>query len=876
MAAQLTISDGNNTVDLLATGTTGLQLLESRRTRHVMDPSMFDPVPGDLDSMILVERYTLKLKASSDDNAASQLQTFLRLLRDAWRYHISPTQYKPVYITAQTSGETSVRYALVYRCPEVSGPDFWDYQFDQNDLWTPVTVTIQRFAWQSGVPGVLPTAVTLNPMWAQEALAETGDTSEFDSVTTLGSGAFAADTAAKKRGDYGFKVTLGAAADRGFGSLTGRTSKVVIAETWIDPNSLTMATNDSFVCFMGLGTAGWTFFCSLSFDGSNYQLNGNIYTDGGTTTSTSKYTITDDWHHIRLVWCMSLSAGTNNGSLELIIDGVSKETISSIDNDARDFNSANFGAFFLVDAGTLGTFYMDDCRWSRGPSTPTMLPVANYEDDIDLSYIYNYDDSLAAFSSNFAESNSWTLWEVSGSTPAINDIVYLGGSTDPYAPHVITFDIATAAVYSANITLEYYNGAWTALTYGTEYTIYPAGDEDALFKSVGQWTLFIDTPSDMATVTINGQAAGWFRLKLTAVTTWTTSPAVNTAGGDTFPVHAARKPYFEIPYTAFNGDIPPLLNLRLYSPDGGDETEGFDNISRILIGAKKATEGFHSHLNAGDITGITGWAVADLTDATSTGWSGAPRGTYVSVDFATDTTMVSRVRWTGTNMLGPYTGEYRVFLRAGQAGGAAGDVQVKLRTLIQGVGASDSKFDTAIVKSVTTDITWEVWDLGNIKIPFVPTTERDFANSMASGELYFELHAERTTGTSTLSICDLVLIPVDLWSVELDDPVSDSVNGTSALRGSSMIEMDGGVLANRTIKQVRPSGSGTPTWMPAETWSRGGPALTVEPSTAVRLYFLMMNYPVTFGTPPMVSSLGQGLMAELYGLDRWMGLRGAD
>jgi hypothetical protein len=138
--------------------------------------------------------------------------------------------------------------------------------------------------------------------------------------------------------------------------------------------------------------------------------------------------------------------------------------------------------------------------------------------------------------------------------------------------------------------------------------------------------------------------------------------------------------------------------------------------------------------------------------------------------------------------------------------------------------------------------------------------------------LYFELHAERTTGASTLRIYDLVLIPIDLWSVELDDPVLDVTGGATALRGGSVLDLDGGVLTDRTVKYFNSAGS----LYIASRWGRGGPPIKLDPGVAHGIYALMMSYPTTFGTPPMVAELGMHMAVQVYVHNQYLGLRGSD
>ena len=212
-----------------------------------------------------------------------------------------------------------------------------------------------------------------------------------------------------------------------------------------------------------------------------------------------------------------------------------------------------------------------------------------------------------------------------------------------------------------------------------------------------------------------------------------------------------------------------------------------------------------------------------------------------------------------------------MFVRARQSGGSAGDLGVKLRTYIHESSVYSPKYDTKTVAPQADDVGPEVLDLGLLKIPFTRVANADV---LTNADIIFEIHAERTTGAAEIYFYDLVLIPVDKWSAELDDPITDSVNGSSALRGASVLQVDGGVLALRTAKFINNGGN----LYPAEEWGRGGPPLKIEPETQVYLYFLMMHFEAggTWGDPPFLADLGCHFAFELYSHACYEILRGDD
>ena len=61
---------------------------------------------------------------------------------------------------------------------------------------------------------------------------------------------------------------------------------------------------------------------------------------------------------IRERWAAT-AAGANNGGATLWIDSVQQAGLTSVDNDTRRIDHVALGAVSGIDAGTLGTYYID-------------------------------------------------------------------------------------------------------------------------------------------------------------------------------------------------------------------------------------------------------------------------------------------------------------------------------------------------------------------------------------------------------------------------------------------------------------------------------------------------------------------------------------
>ena len=517
--------------------------------------------------------------------------------------------------------------------------------------------------------------------------------------------------------------------------------------------------------------------------------------------------------------------------------------------------------------GTLGS--AKTLTATDGPASPTMVQLANFRDDIVLTTVLHYDSSLTSYSGNLLSAASGTA--LFPAAPGVDDLFYVF-SAGPFK-HV-EVGITTAGVYNWAIQWEYYDGsAWQSLAYGTDITCFSENGGEVtvneLFKYTGQWSINLFPPSDWATNATFSNAYG-IRAHLTTVTSTTTVPEK-----DGTTIYAQRTNYFEIPASVIAGDSPPTLAFRAWAPSGGDENEGPANISRIIMGAKSrgidgSADQFCYSLNAGTASNPSAWAVSYGTDASGTADVQSPGGRRCSVSFATDTTSQVRVTMTGTAVMSKWTGEYLPMLRVQQIGGAAGDTSVSIASFAGGSGASDPNVPSPEIALRGADAGPEVVTFPLLRLP--PSRVYD-ADALASMDLIFKIYASRATGSSTLRVYDLLLMPVDEGVVGMDDAALDTTNGNGALRGGALLDLDAGLIADRTIKQVVDSSGNI---KPVGAWARMNRPIPFENlATKHRIYALMLCYPSSWGGEPLTAPLGMQLAIEVFAHTRYALLRGS-
>lgn len=177
-------------------------------------------------------------------------------------------------------------------------------------------------------------------------------------------------------GEADFNVTPGAAlvGSQGLAALFDNNTSMYVrddspvaepryrARFYFDPNSIAMASSDVHTILQG--RVGSTIVFNIQLNNntgttSGYQIRTQIYNDAGNTTNGTYIGITDAPHAIELDWQVATSAGANNGSITLWIDGVQRYISPGIDNDMIRVEEVRFGPLAGIDTGTRGTYYLD-------------------------------------------------------------------------------------------------------------------------------------------------------------------------------------------------------------------------------------------------------------------------------------------------------------------------------------------------------------------------------------------------------------------------------------------------------------------------------------------------------------------------------------
>lgn len=143
------------------------------------------------------------------------------------------------------------------------------------------------------------------------------------------------------------------------------TTGILRVRFYIDVNSLTMANANAFAILRANSSAGNICAVYLQYTtGTGYQIIERIYNDADGLADSSAYAITDAPHYIEIQLLRATNSTSNDGSLQLWIDGVDKQTLTGVDNYDRfiHFKDLFAGGVVGIDAGTSGTFYCDEIK----------------------------------------------------------------------------------------------------------------------------------------------------------------------------------------------------------------------------------------------------------------------------------------------------------------------------------------------------------------------------------------------------------------------------------------------------------------------------------------------------------------------------------
>ena len=172
---------------------------------------------------------------------------------------------------------------------------------------------------------------------------------------TTGDGtSLAVTTDAAIVGNKGLKVTVDDNNDNYVYDLKVNNEKRYRVRFYFDPNTISMANNDSFLIF----NSGDEINVEFRFSGGDYQVRSTTVTSYGNYYS-PWVTITDDPHALELDWKASSSSYNPDGYLNFWVDGTQVGNITSVPNFSQSITKVEMGAFLGIRDSDRGSLYFD-------------------------------------------------------------------------------------------------------------------------------------------------------------------------------------------------------------------------------------------------------------------------------------------------------------------------------------------------------------------------------------------------------------------------------------------------------------------------------------------------------------------------------------
>lgn len=133
---------------------------------------------------------------------------------------------------------------------------------------------------------------------------------------------------------------------------------------YVNANALTMGAGDEFELLTAYSDASVPQLRILvRRSGAVNQLRLSARRDDGTFVETapgSEVALPRDWHSIEIDWKASTAPAANDGYFSLWLDGTARGGLTVIDNDQAQVGAVRWGAVDQVDAGTGGSFLLDE------------------------------------------------------------------------------------------------------------------------------------------------------------------------------------------------------------------------------------------------------------------------------------------------------------------------------------------------------------------------------------------------------------------------------------------------------------------------------------------------------------------------------------
>jgi hypothetical protein len=188
---------------------------------------------------------------------------------------------------------------------------------------------------------------------------ETGDLTEWSSAVT-DSGKLSVSAGAKLHGSYGMQIDVSSTAAKYVVDATPNSERRYRCRFYFNRGTASIQDYEQVTILKAMSSANLTYYVQYRYQSGVYSIQLNVMNDAQAPTGTSFYTITDAVHYIEIDCLISSTAGANDGTATLYIDGSSKQTLTGIDNDQNVVTDVRWGCTGGDNSPETGTIYFDD------------------------------------------------------------------------------------------------------------------------------------------------------------------------------------------------------------------------------------------------------------------------------------------------------------------------------------------------------------------------------------------------------------------------------------------------------------------------------------------------------------------------------------
>lgn len=459
------------------------------------------------------------------------------------------------------------------------------------------------------------------------------------------------------------------------------------------------------------------------------------------------------------------------------------------ENEPGTGTAVETSAVETYDERNLGN--VDDTG-TRDPTTADEVYFANKRNVANITHVHYWDGVGNAWSANLMDAG--LPYDMLQNPVAADDVIIFGieliAHSGPFCS--LVFDIETAQ-NDLTVTWRYSDAgvdptAWTALTV-LDNTNADGGMTGEALDTAGVNSVHWYQPADWAWQNpqvgagpVLGTIGYWVCAHVTAVGGTPTPPTQQNRD-----IYTITWPYVEVEAGQVPGDISALSRIKVYNQSGRTGLGVDLETDRIIVGLRSLSRGtnFTAYINFADEQNPAHiGAFVDPADTAVVNDLTAPTGRcfLYNPGAARALSIEARIEISSTLFLEFY-GTYHVFMRCKQSSGAAGDIGMQFITYIDAVDGN-IKWETEVQYTQMVG-QWELIDFGQITLPIIPANSDD---NVYRG--YLTILLSCAGAVQSLRLYDLILMPVDEWSADITQIVTDTSTVSLCVDSSTYLDID--------------------------------------------------------------------------------------